>query len=465
MYNVKYVHVYDSTPRVVYVGYTPGYTGSYVYHNTLFYGTGWRYRPWISPYHYYPRHSTWGFHVNYDSWSGWNFGLSWGWGPFHVSFFPGGYWHHSHHWHHRHHGYWGPRGYRPRHYRDHRYDRRGYAYNDYDRGGRGRNADNAYRSDSFQRDSNLYRDGSQQAGVINTRDKQPRIPGGRAGDTRKAKYLAATGSRIQKSARKEIARSKQAGPGKTAPVKSSDLRRKADLRDANLKASRSQLLADNSRNVYRKPSGSPDRNKSRSTAPKENRSKSVKRSSPPARSTKSEAAPPRQSKPDISNPDINRTSMRSSGKSKTRRKTGSAEPQATRRQHAVERSRLPAKPGAGKRDSLDIAAARPPQKRVAESRHRQQSSPVPAAPVRLTQQRSSSYRSGQQPARAVSASASKQYRPPSGAKQQRSPMNGPSYTRSSKVTRQSGTHKPSSQRYSSGGSGGKRAGDRQSKRP
>ena len=28
-YNVKYVHVYDSTPDVVYVGYTPGYYGSY----------------------------------------------------------------------------------------------------------------------------------------------------------------------------------------------------------------------------------------------------------------------------------------------------------------------------------------------------------------------------------------------------------------------------------------------------
>ena len=73
VYNVRYVYVYDSTPDVVYVGYTPGYLGSYVYHNTLFYGSGWYYDPWVSPYYYYPRHGTWGFNVSYNSWSGWNF--------------------------------------------------------------------------------------------------------------------------------------------------------------------------------------------------------------------------------------------------------------------------------------------------------------------------------------------------------------------------------------------------------
>ena len=119
VYNTKYVHVYDSTPSVVYVGYTPGYTGSYVYRNTIFYGTGWYYRPWVSPYYYYPRFSTWGFNVSYNSWSGWNFGLSWGWGPFSVGYYSGGYWHHNHYWHHRHHGRWGPGRYRhrPAHHR------------------------------------------------------------------------------------------------------------------------------------------------------------------------------------------------------------------------------------------------------------------------------------------------------------------------------------------------------------
>ncbi len=40
VYNVKYVYVYDYTPTVVYVGYTPGYTGCYVYGATVVYGTG-----------------------------------------------------------------------------------------------------------------------------------------------------------------------------------------------------------------------------------------------------------------------------------------------------------------------------------------------------------------------------------------------------------------------------------------
>ncbi len=31
IYNVKYVYIYESTPDVVYVGYTPAYTGSYIY--------------------------------------------------------------------------------------------------------------------------------------------------------------------------------------------------------------------------------------------------------------------------------------------------------------------------------------------------------------------------------------------------------------------------------------------------
>ena len=47
-YNVKYVYVYETTPQVVYVGYYPGYMGSYVYGPTLVYGTGWWYRPWVA---------------------------------------------------------------------------------------------------------------------------------------------------------------------------------------------------------------------------------------------------------------------------------------------------------------------------------------------------------------------------------------------------------------------------------
>ncbi len=56
---MTYVYVYDSTPEVVYVGYYPGYTGSYLYNGCVVYGTGWYYRPWHGRY-YYPRYRTWG---------------------------------------------------------------------------------------------------------------------------------------------------------------------------------------------------------------------------------------------------------------------------------------------------------------------------------------------------------------------------------------------------------------------
>ena len=80
MYNTTYVTVYDSTPEVVYVGYTPGYMWSYPYYGVPIYGTGWYYPPYYGRY-YYPRAPTWGFHVGYNPWTGWNFGVSWG-GPF-----------------------------------------------------------------------------------------------------------------------------------------------------------------------------------------------------------------------------------------------------------------------------------------------------------------------------------------------------------------------------------------------
>jgi len=69
-YNVTYVRVYDVTPEVVYVGYTPGYLGSYYYHGSVVYGTGWHYDPWYSAY-YYPRRLTFGYSPYYDPWYGW----------------------------------------------------------------------------------------------------------------------------------------------------------------------------------------------------------------------------------------------------------------------------------------------------------------------------------------------------------------------------------------------------------
>ncbi|MEM9304082.1 MAG: carbohydrate-binding family V/XII [Pseudomonadota bacterium] len=109
VYNVKYVYVYDVTPQYVYVGYTPGYLGSYVYGPTIVYGTGWYYRPWVSPYYFYPRPVTWGVRVNYNPWTGWSFGIGWRSGPFYFGVSRGGYYRGSH-WGVG--GWWGPGGYR-----------------------------------------------------------------------------------------------------------------------------------------------------------------------------------------------------------------------------------------------------------------------------------------------------------------------------------------------------------------
>jgi hypothetical protein len=80
VYNVTHLHVYQSTPSMVYMGYTPGYMWSFPYYGVPVYGTGFYYPPFYGAF-YYPRPPTWGFHVGYNPWTGWNFGVSWG-GPF-----------------------------------------------------------------------------------------------------------------------------------------------------------------------------------------------------------------------------------------------------------------------------------------------------------------------------------------------------------------------------------------------
>lgn len=99
VYNVKYVYVYDSTPEVVYVGYYPGYTYSYVYGGVVVYGTGYWYNPWYR-YYYYPRPVTYGYGVHWNPWTGWGFtvGFSYGWVGWGFHPYP---------------GWWGPRGYYP----------------------------------------------------------------------------------------------------------------------------------------------------------------------------------------------------------------------------------------------------------------------------------------------------------------------------------------------------------------
>ncbi|MGI9627928.1 MAG: carbohydrate-binding family V/XII [Longimicrobiales bacterium] len=118
VHNVKYVRIYDSTPDVVYVGYYPGYTHSYVYGGTVVYGTGYYYTPWYGSV-YYPYHSTWGWHVRYNPWYGWGFGFSYGAGPYAFGIGWGvGYPAYG--------GWWGPIGYRGYHTGYHRGWHNGY---------------------------------------------------------------------------------------------------------------------------------------------------------------------------------------------------------------------------------------------------------------------------------------------------------------------------------------------------
>jgi hypothetical protein len=104
-HNVTYVRVYEVTPQVVHVGYTPGYLGSYVQGGCVVYGTGWYYPGWYGRV-YYPRPYTWGFGATYSPWYGWGFGISWSSGPLTISIgFGGPAWGHP--------GWWGPWGWRP----------------------------------------------------------------------------------------------------------------------------------------------------------------------------------------------------------------------------------------------------------------------------------------------------------------------------------------------------------------
>lgn len=89
VYNTTHVHIYESTPEIVYVGYTPGYLWSFPHYGVPVYGTGWYYPPYWGRY-YYPRPPTWGLHVGYNPWSGWNFGVSWSNGFFSLGMSWGG---------------------------------------------------------------------------------------------------------------------------------------------------------------------------------------------------------------------------------------------------------------------------------------------------------------------------------------------------------------------------------------
>ncbi|MDI6853108.1 MAG: hypothetical protein QME75_05825 [Deltaproteobacteria bacterium] len=77
-YNAKYVKVYDSTADTAYVGYTPGYTGSYVNNGTIVYGTGYNYPSYSTPSTYIPpaAPATYGYAAAYDPYAS-----TWGYQP------------------------------------------------------------------------------------------------------------------------------------------------------------------------------------------------------------------------------------------------------------------------------------------------------------------------------------------------------------------------------------------------
>lgn len=77
VYPVTYVDVYASTPEVVYVGYTPGYTGAYPYYGVPVYGTGWHYPPYVGTV-YYPHPVTYGVAVSYNPYTGYGMGTTFG---------------------------------------------------------------------------------------------------------------------------------------------------------------------------------------------------------------------------------------------------------------------------------------------------------------------------------------------------------------------------------------------------
>ena len=98
LYYATYVKVYNSTPDVVYVGYTPGYYGTVVSADTgtVVYGTGWYYPPYIGSAVWYGWPYTYGVGAGfaYSTDTGWSIGFGYGYG-----YYP---WYYS---------WWGPMGY------------------------------------------------------------------------------------------------------------------------------------------------------------------------------------------------------------------------------------------------------------------------------------------------------------------------------------------------------------------
>lgn len=80
LHYVTYVHVYNSTPETVFVGYTPGYYGTVVSNNVVVYGTGYPCNAWVgSVWYSCPVTYGYGSSFAWDPAIGWSFGFISGW--------------------------------------------------------------------------------------------------------------------------------------------------------------------------------------------------------------------------------------------------------------------------------------------------------------------------------------------------------------------------------------------------
>lgn len=81
LHYVTYVKIYEATPTMVVIGYTPGYYGTVVTADgVVVYGTGYAYTPWVGTYWYGPPVSYgYGADMSWTPWAGWAIGFAFGW--------------------------------------------------------------------------------------------------------------------------------------------------------------------------------------------------------------------------------------------------------------------------------------------------------------------------------------------------------------------------------------------------
>jgi len=88
LYHTTYVHIYSSSPDIVTVGYTSGYSNVYVSYGVVVYGSGWYYPPYwyYGPYYhypiYYPYPYTYGARTYYNPTTGTYGRGGWAYGPY-----------------------------------------------------------------------------------------------------------------------------------------------------------------------------------------------------------------------------------------------------------------------------------------------------------------------------------------------------------------------------------------------